>query len=88
MSKTGCDFALIQNICRRKSKVTNFHVVVRVQENIYWLQVPMDHSLLMNVYETFHNFSKQSPDSISILVQPVVDGSPARCIQSFYKQFS
>jgi len=81
----GCDTVILKdnsselpwkNIGSSQSEVTNLNMIVWIKENIHWFQVPVNHSLLMDVSQTFNNLPEQSPHSLVIFKQPTVDSSP------------
>ena len=52
------------NVClptRSQSKVTNSRVPSNVNENVVWLQVPMDDTQSVDMGKSFQDLSKQSP---------------------------
>ncbi len=59
-----------------QSKVANFNVVLRVEKNVHWLQVAVDHALLVNVHEPFNDLAEKTPDAWHVVPEALVDGVP------------
>lgn len=56
-------------VCRQ-TKITNFHMVIRIQKNVDRLQIPVNHSLLEDKEESNNRF----PQSLTFYIFPISNG--------------
>lgn len=59
-------FVDVANLYVRLAKITKLHIPVLVDQNVKWLEVPMNNTFRVNIEHTLHDFVNQILDMVSV----------------------
>lgn len=54
-----------------KTKISNTGIIRHINENIVWLEIPMNNSMAVDVAQSVQNLPEQAPGPVNIIVQTI-----------------